>query len=179
MSAVSITDDVRPQGRRSLAALVLHQCRYDLRRLWRNPQSRFFTLAMPLLLLIVFGFVFHGADVKVSGSGDPINEAVYYVPGIIAYGLIAAVFMDLTIGLVGARESGIAKRRLATPAPAVAILAGRVAVAVMTGLIISVMLAAVGWAAFGASVPASAAPVLVIDVLVGTVAFCSLAVAAA
>ena len=34
-----------------MIGMALHQFRYDLRALLRNPQSRFFTLALP----VVFG----------------------------------------------------------------------------------------------------------------------------
>jgi ABC-2 type transport system permease protein len=177
MNAPSATASIHVGRQRPVRTILLHQIRYDLRRLWRNPHSRFFTLGLPVLLLLVFGSVFHSATVQVTGG--EINESVYYVPGILAFGLVAAVFMDLTVGLVSARESGIAKRRSATPAPAAAVLAGRVAVATLTGLAIVVVLTAVGWGAYGASVPLRAAPVVVLDVVVGTVAFCCLAVAAA
>jgi ABC-2 type transport system permease protein len=179
MTAPSPSLDTRAGRLRPVHSILLHQCRYDLRRLWRNPQSRFFTLALPVFLLLIFGSVFHGASIRVLGRGGPINESVYYVPGIMAFGLIAALFMDLAVGLVGARESGITKRRSATPAPAGVLLAGRAAVAAVTGLIVVTVLAGAGWAAFGASVPARAAPVLVLDVVVGTAAFCCLGFAAA
>ena len=42
-------------------ALVLHQSHYDLRGFLRNRQARFFTLALPLLFLVVFVSVF-GSD---------------------------------------------------------------------------------------------------------------------
>jgi ABC-2 type transport system permease protein len=179
MSTPSTTLDGHGSRQRPVRSTLLHQCRYDLRRLWRNPQSRFFTLALPVFLLVIFASVFHGATVRVLGGGGAINESVYYVPGIIAFGVIAAVFMDLTVGLVAARESGIIKRRRATPAPAGAVLAGRAAVGVITGLVVAAILVGIGWAAFGASVPARAAPVLLLDVLAGTAAFCCLGFAAA
>jgi ABC-2 type transport system permease protein len=179
MSASSSALDGGGNRQRPIRSILLHQCRYDLRRLWRNPQSRFFTLALPVFLLVIFASVFHGATVRVLGGGGAINESVYYVPGIVAFGVIAAVFMDLTVGLVAARESGITKRRTATPAPAGAVLAGRAAVGVITGLVVVAILVGIGWAAFGASVPARAAPVLLLDVLVGTAAFCCLGFATA
>src|SRR5262245_57684845 len=131
MNEPSATAGIQVGRQRPVRTILVHQIRYDLRRLWRNPHSRFFTLGLPVLLLLVFGSVFHSATVQVAGG--EMNESVYYVPGIIAFGLMAAVFMDLTVGLVSARESGIAKRRRATPAPAAAVLAGRVAVATLTG----------------------------------------------
>ena len=43
---------------RGRLALVLHQARFDLRGFLRNRQARFFTLALPLLFLVIFDAVF-------------------------------------------------------------------------------------------------------------------------
>ena len=60
--------------------LVLHQSRYDFRSFLRNPQAWFFTLALPLLFLVIFVSVF-GND-KVGAANLPAR--IYYVPGISA-----------------------------------------------------------------------------------------------
>jgi hypothetical protein len=71
---------VRPVVRPT-RSVVAHQFRQELRRLVRNPQSRFFTLAMPVLLLGLFGSVFRHANVAVPGGR--LGEAVYYTPAIL------------------------------------------------------------------------------------------------
>jgi ABC-2 type transport system permease protein len=43
-----------------MIAISLHQFRYDLRAFMRNSQSRFFTLALPVLFLVIFASVFGG-----------------------------------------------------------------------------------------------------------------------
>ena len=43
-----------------MIAMSVHQFRYDVRAFWRNPQSRFFTLALPVLFLVIFASVFGG-----------------------------------------------------------------------------------------------------------------------
>ena len=164
-------------SRRQPPHLVAHQFRADLRCFWRNTQSRFFTLLLPVLFLVIFASVFRNADVK--APGGRINESVYYVPGIIAYGLIAAAFSNLAVTVVRAREAGIYKRRRATPLPASAIIAGRALVGVLTALAMTAVLLVIGWVAYGASIPARTAPAFVLDVIVGAAVFCCLGFAVA
>ena len=101
------------------------------------------------------------------------------MPGLIAYGLIMAAFSNLALSVVRNRESGIYKRRRATPLPASAVIAARAAVAVLTALAITVVMLGIGWAAYGASIPGRTAPAFVLDVIVGAAAFCCLGFAAA
>jgi ABC-2 type transport system permease protein len=56
--------------------LALHQFRFDLRAFFRNRQSRFFTLVLPVLFLVIFASLFHGGTVRVAGG--PISTSVYY-----------------------------------------------------------------------------------------------------
>ena len=105
------------------AALAIHQYRYDQRQFWREPASVFFTVALPLIFLVLFVAIFGNDRTEV---GDHlINSATYYVPAILALSLLNATFVNLTIWLTIARERGQLKRVRATPAPAWVIIAGR------------------------------------------------------
>jgi ABC-2 type transport system permease protein len=159
--------------------MALHQFRYDMRALLRNRQAQFFTLALPVMFLVIFASVFggHGHTVKVPGGR--IATSVSYVPGIMALGIIAAAFINLVISVTAQRESGVLKRRRATPVRPGALIAGRALTAIVTALLITVVLIVVGWAAFGAHVPGRTAPALALTVVVGTVAFCCLGYALA
>jgi ABC-2 type transport system permease protein len=174
---ITVTPARSAAEQRSFLGLVAHQSRSDLRCFWRNTQSRFFTLALPVLFLVIFASVFSGQNVKVPGGR--IAESVYYVPGIIAFGLVSAAFMNLTMAVVRGRESGLYKRRRATPVPASVIIAGRVVVGVLTAVVIAAVLLIIGWAAYGASVPIRTAPALILDVSVGAAVFCCLGFALA
>jgi ABC-2 type transport system permease protein len=166
-------------GAVSTARLSLHQFSYDLRAFLRNGQSRFFTLALPVLFLVIFASVFGGSSHTVKVSGGRIPTSVSYVPGIMTLGIIAAAFINLVISVTAQRETGVLKRRRATPVPASAIIAGRALTAVVTGLWITVVLLVIGWAAYGANVPARTAPALAVTVVIGTVSFCCLGYALA
>jgi ABC-2 type transport system permease protein len=160
-----------------VARLSLHQFRFDLRAFLRNRQSRFFTLALPVLFLVIFASVFHGGTVKVPGG--TINTSVYYVPGIITLGIIAAAFVNLVISVTAQRESGALKRRRATPVPAAAVIAGRALTSVVVALGITALLLILGWIFYGAAVPGRTAPALAVTVIVGSLAFCCLGFALA
>jgi ABC-2 type transport system permease protein len=177
MTAVSTHPGRAAGTRRGLPLLIGHQFHADLRCFLRNTQGVFFTLLMPVLFLVIFASIFRNATVKVPGG--TINESVYYVPGIIAYGLIAAAFSNLATSVVRNREAGIYKRRRATPLPASAVIAARAAVAVLTALVMTITLLVIGWAAYGATIPGHTAPAFVLDVIVGAAVFCCLGFALA
>jgi ABC-2 type transport system permease protein len=160
--------------RRVAIVMALHQFRYDMRAFFRNRQSQFFTLALPVLFLVIFASVFGGHGDTVNVAGGRIDSSVFYVPGIMALGIIAAAFINLVISVTAQRESGVLKRRRATPVPASAIIAGRALTAVVTALGIAAVLLGIGWAAFGANVPARTAPALALTIVVGAVSFCCL-----
>jgi ABC-2 type transport system permease protein len=175
------TIDLPPvrRQRQPLARLAVHQFRYDLRAFFRNRQAQFFTLALPILFLVIFASVFggHGNTVKVGGGR--IDTAVSYVPGIMTLGIIAAAFTNLVISVTAQRQSGVLKRRRATPVRASAIICGRALTAVVTALAITAILLAIGWVAYGAHVPARTAPALALTVSLGAVSCCCLGFALA
>lgn len=169
-----MTASIAPVERapRRLLRLTGHEFHYDLLCFWRNTQSRFFTLALPVLFLLIFSSIFH--NTKATVPGGTIPESVYYVPGIIAFGLIAATFSNLISSVVRYREVGVYKRRRATPVPASVVIAGRALVAGVTAVVITAVLLAIGWAGFGAHLPGRTAPVFALDVVVGALVFCCL-----
>jgi ABC-2 type transport system permease protein len=164
-------------GGRAVPGLVLHQARYDLLTFWRNGQSRFFTLLLPILFLVIFASVFGNSTVEVPGGR--MKESVYYVPGIIALGIISAAFGNLVSSVTTARESGIYKRRRATPVPAGVLISARALTAVVTALVMTVVLLLIGWLAYSAHIPGRTAPALIVTVIIGALSFCCLGFAVA
>ena len=154
--------------------MALHQSGYDLRAFLRNRQSQFFTLALPVLFLVIFASVFGSRGQTVPVAGGRISTSVSYVPGIIALGVIAACFGNLVASVTAQRERGVLKRRRATPVPAAAIIAGRVLTATVIAVVMSAVLLGIGWAAYGAHVPGRTALALVATVVIGAACFCCL-----
>jgi ABC-2 type transport system permease protein len=159
--------------------MTLHQSGYDLIAFFRNRQAQFFTLALPVLFLVIFASVFGGSGHSVAVPGGRIATSVYYVPGIITLGIIAASFGNLVASVTAQRERGVLKRRRATPVRASTIIAGRVFTAIIIAVGMAAVLLGIGWAAYGAHVPGRTVLALAVTVVIGAAAFCCLGYALA
>lgn len=155
--------------------MTLHQFHFDLRAFLRNPQYQFFTLALPVIFLVLLAALFGGKGSTVAVAGGKVSATVEYVPGIMTLGIIAASFINLVIAVTAQRETGVLKRRRATPVPASAVIGGRALTAVVAALGIAVVLLGIGWVFYGVQIPARTAPALAVTIVVGAVSFCCLA----
>lgn len=151
------------------ARLIAHQFRYDLRAFARNSQARFFTLALPLAFLLIFATIFSSRTVPVPGG--LIRTPVYYVPGIISLGIIQAAVSNLALSVIAQREAGILKRRRATPVSAGALIIARALTAAAVALVMTGLIAAIGWFGYGAHIPAGHAAAFAVTVLTGAASF--------
>ncbi len=152
--------------------LFVHQFRTDLARFWRNPQSRVFTVMLPIVFLVIFASIFKGATIV---DGKVIAITTFYVPGIMTLGIISASFVNLTQAVVTQRESGELKRVRGTPLPASFVIASRAAVGVVVAVVMSALLLALGAVAYGVGIPSLLS--LGIAVIVGAASFACLAFA--
>ena len=151
-----------------------HVFAYDLRAFLRNSQSRFFTLALPVIFLVIFAALFGRGGNTTAVAGGRISTSVYYVPGIIALGVISACFGNLIVSVTEQRETGVLKRRRATPVPATSIIAGRVLTSVVVAIVMSAVLLGIGWVVYSANVPGRTAAALAVTIIVGAASFCCL-----
>ena len=154
--------------------MTLHQSSFDLRAFLRNRQSQFFTLALPVLFLVIFASVFGSGGSTTTIAGGRISTSVFYVPGIIALGIISACFGNLVASVTAQRERGVLKQRRATPVSAGAIIGSRVLTSVVVAVVMSAVLLGIGWAAYGAHVPGRTALALAVTVVIGAASFCCL-----
>jgi ABC-2 type transport system permease protein len=157
----------------STLGLVLHQARYDLRSFLRNRQARFFTFILPIIFLVIFVGVFGNHRV----GPEQVKASTYYVPGISALAIIAVSFVNLTITITAQRETGVLKRRRATPVPAWVLIGGRTLSTVTVALLVMAGLLAFGRIAYDVRLPTSTIPGVLITGLVGSITFCILAYA--
>ncbi len=155
-------------------ALVLHQFRYDQKAFRRNPASLFFTVAFPVILLLIFATVFGGQTVNVRGG---IKTTAYYVPAIITLSVVSATMQSLAMSLVIAREDGRLKRGRGTPMPPWVFIAGRIGNSIVVALMMLALIAAIGRLLYGVAIPWGQLPAILVTLVVGAAAFCCLGIA--
>ncbi len=162
---------------RSGPALTWHQVRYEQLSFWRNPQSAFFTFVFPVLVIVVFGVMFHGAERSTYFYGVPALR--YYVATIAAVSVLGACYSQLAIVLATRRQNGMLKRVRATPLPTWVYFVGLLAHCVVVSVVDVLLILGVG-RLFGVPVPEPAQwPAIAVTLVLGAASFCALGVGVA
>jgi ABC-2 type transport system permease protein len=160
--------------RRDLA-LVWHQIRYEQLSFWRNTQSAFFTFLFPVVLITIFGALFHGGGRSSYFYG--LSALQYYVPTIAALSVLGSCYSQLAIVLAMRRQNGILKRVRATPLPAWAYFLGLLAHCIMISAVDVALITGIG-RLFGMPLPTHW-PAIALALVLGAASFCALGVAVA
>lgn len=161
----------------STMSLIAHQARYDLRTYLRDPMARGFTVALPVLLLFVFGSIFRHESF---GSGDAaISGVSYYLSRMITLDVVGSTLSNLVVNVVTKRETGAFKRRRASPAPASVLIAGDVITSEVSAVSITVVLVLIGLLVFGVHLSVAGTLLLLLAVVTGTACLAGLGYAVA
>ena len=167
MSAVATSSVKRDLG------LVAWQVRYEQRAYWRNRGRGIFTFVFPLMFLVIFASLNKGAHISSRGG---IAYDAFFVPGILAYGVIATTFVNMAISTAILRDQGVLKRMQGTPLPRWAYIAARIGSTVIIVLSMTAVTVALGVVAYGVHLRASTLPGLIATLVLGTAAFTALGI---
>lgn len=152
--------------------VVWHQVRLEQRSFWRNPQAFFFTFAIPVVLLVVFGLTTH----QDPGQTGP-RPAVLLVPGFMAFGIIVAAYGNLAAVVALLRSEGVLKRIRSTPLPPAAYITAQILSAVVSSGLLALVCVGLGAAMFGATPLVNRSATLVGVLVLGVASFASLGLA--
>lgn len=156
-------------GRAPLRQMALAQTWMELKLMLRNGEQVLLSLIVPLGLLIVCTTI---PFITVNGE-----RADFFVPGILALGIMSTAFTGQAIATGFDRQYGVLKRLGATALPRSILLLGKTGAVLVVQLIQIVLLFSVG-VALGWSPKGDPVSVLLFLVF-GTAAFCGLAFAMA
>jgi len=152
------------------------QVRYVNKAFWRNPARAFFTFAFPLMFLVIFTSLLGNGKVQLGSL--TVKQSTYYVAAMASFGVITACFNNIALTIAFQRDAGILKRTNGTPLPGSAFLASRVVHAVLVAVLLVLLTAAFGRAAYSAHLPTGTALLeFAAMVLVGAASFCALGLA--
>ena len=130
--------------------LVVRQTWYEQLSFWLNPIGAVFTVGFSLVFLVLLGA--SAGNSRISYLGN-IRLIQYYVPGFVAYGVMAACFNILAITLVNRREMGLLKRLRLCPLPTWVLLMAVVLSSMIIAAIQVIILLVVGRVGFDVHPP--------------------------
>jgi ABC-2 type transport system permease protein len=151
----------------------LAQLKYEQLAFWRNPLGAGFTVGFSLVFLLLLGASGGGSRAGVIGGVKLIQ---YYVPGFLAYGVMATGFSTLSVNMVFRRQTGLLKRLRLSPVPVPVFLGAIFANVLLLCAFQVVLLLAVGRLAYHVQLPHNYAA-LVLTLAVGVVCFSALGLA--
>lgn len=154
----------------SLAAWQVH---YEQRAFWRNRRAALFSFLFPLILFLTFATINkdqHIADLH------GIAFAQWFLPGIMAYGIVTGAFSNLAVSMATARDNGTLKRVRGTPLPWWTYMAGRIGSAVLVTFSTTAVLLVVGVTRYDVQIQADTIPGLVLALVLGAACFSALGV---
>ncbi len=132
----------------SLLRTSVSRGRLEITSFFRDRESLIFTFSLPVILLAVFGEVFHGT---IGATGVAFRQ--YFAAGIIASGIMSATFVNVGASVAADRADGTLTRLAGTPMPPAAYFAGKAIGALAVAAAEAGVLLAVGAAAFGLRLP--------------------------
>jgi ABC-2 type transport system permease protein len=155
-------------------SLVGRQVRYEQRAYWRNRGRGVFTFVFPLMFLVIFASLDKGGHLK-SNEGR-IAYDQFFVPGILAYGVITSSFVNLGISTAILRDQGVLKRMQGTPLPRWAYIAARIGSSTVIVLVMTATTLILGALLYGVPVRVATLPGFLLCLIIGTAAFTTLGI---
>jgi hypothetical protein len=166
----------------SNAALVVRQTRYQLKFFTRVPIALFFTLFLPIVMLILFNALFGddfvcGDDACTPGNRWPVSQ--FYTGGLAAYTAVSATFTNLANMVPLRRDEGVLKRWRGTPLPTWTYVTGFVLSAVVIAMVGVLIMLTMGVVLYDLSIDWAKMPAAVVTFTVGVASFAALGMALA
>lgn len=139
--------------------LGIGRVRWEVRQYFRERDTIFFTFLFPTVIFLLFAAAFSASGrigARPDGMGG-ITVAAYYLPGLVAAGIVLSGIQNLGIAIAGERSDGTLKRLGGSPLPVVSYFIGKAGSVLVTALIQLVLLFAVAHLLFGVALPGDAA----------------------
>jgi ABC-2 type transport system permease protein len=166
----------RTGSRPATGPLLVRQVRHQNKLFLRNPFSAFFSLALPLMFLLLLGSLNSGQQLP---QRDGIAYIQFLAPGLLAFAVVSTCYTGLATGVAINRDLGILKRVRGTPLPASVYVAARILSSIWFSVVGAVIMVAVGVALFDLQVVWRMLPAAVVTLLLGAACFCALGMAVA
>ena len=153
----------------------VHQLHYESRIFTRNMVGAFFTIALPLFMLLLFNGML--GDSRMRAAGGIIEMSRFYVPAFCAFAVVGACYTHIAMTVTVARDGGILKRFRGTPLPTYMLLGAKIVYSVFVGFVLVGVMLLLGGALFGATVQPGMWLAFIGILVVGCATFATLGIA--
>jgi ABC-2 type transport system permease protein len=153
----------------SAPTLWLEQVRYQLLTFTRSPVGMFFTLGLPVVMLVLFNALFGGETVDTPHGEWSVQQ--FYTGGLAAFTAVSATYTNLVNVVPIRRDDGTLKRWRSTPIPVGVYLAGWVAAAIVIAAAGVLLQLGLGVLLYDLELDPAKLPALVFTFVVGVAAF--------
>jgi ABC-2 type transport system permease protein len=161
----------------STVGLVARQVRYQILMFRRVPIALFFTLVLPIMMLVLFNALFGDGTVTIDGKTWSVRQ--FYTGGLAAFTAVSATYTNLANTVPLRREEGVLKRWRGTPLPTWAYFAGVIGAAIVVAVVGVLIMLGLGVVAYDLEIEAAKMPAAAITFVVGVAAFAALGMAVA
>jgi ABC-2 type transport system permease protein len=164
MTATITTIAPAHAGRRTPPALganlgqCLRQIGFELVDYVRHADTLVFTFGFPIIMLAIFtsAFASQGMIPNPDGVGAGLTVGAYYLPGMVAAGVLLSGVQNLAIDIAHEKSDGRLKRWGGTPMSPFVYFAGKIGQVVVTATTQTALLLVVAHFALGITLPATA-----------------------
>ena len=151
MTTTTVSTPTLPVGR--TIRLGFSRIRYEIRGYFRQGDTIFFTFLFPLVFLTIFSVAFSNTSFGKDASGHAISAADYYLPSMLAAGVLLSGLQNMSITIAGEKSDGTLKRLGGSPLPVFSYFMGKIGQVLVTGLAQAIVLIVVAALAFGVKLP--------------------------
>ena len=136
-----------------MIALGVSRIGYEIKTYFRQTDTVFFTFLFPLVMLTIFSVAFSEQSFGQDGDGNDVIAANYYLPAMLAAGLLLSGLQNLAIDIAGEKSDGTLKRFAGTPLPVGSYFVGKIGQVLVTGALQAIVLIAVAGLIFRVPLP--------------------------
>jgi ABC-2 type transport system permease protein len=141
-----------------LAGQCLRQIRFELTDYIRHADTLVFTFGFPIIMLAIFASAFasQGTIPNPDGIGLGVTVGAYYLPGMVAAGVLLSGVQNLAIDIAQEKGDGRLKRWGGTPMSPFVYFAGKIGQVMVTATVQTVILLVVAHFGLGIALPSTA-----------------------
>ena len=133
--------------------LGISRAGYEVRSYFRQSDTVFFTFLFPLMMLTIFSVAFTEADFGTTSDGVAVTAAQYYLPAMLAAGVLLSGLQNMSIDIAVEKGDGTLKRLAGTPLSVVSYFMGKIGQVLVTATLQAALLIVVSAIAFQVPLP--------------------------